>query len=362
MPIRSLTLWPTAACDLDCLYCYRGIRRGVMSEETALAAVELAAASGDPFHIQFAGGEPLLRPELIDLVCRHVAENGLPARVDVQTNATRIDPETVRLLRRHRIGVGVSVDGPPDVQESLRGRARQTFAGLDLLAEHSVPVRVTTVVTSANVLRLGETALMLAGYPNIRGLALDLLTPLGAASLRPDLTASESELVCGLRSLHSVVTRLTRMRCAPFVWRELETVRRSLRLASENAVPVRISSRPERGSPSSRPLASVGAYCHASLGESVAVAPDGTVYPCSQAVGDPKRAAGTIHDVDWPCLRSQFRATPLRGPCHRCPLDGRCPGDCPSRMESTRKPGSSESADLACVLHRTLAESERTRS
>lgn len=92
MTVRSLVPWPTGACDLDCRYCYRTLRRGMMSPAAALAALEVAAASGEPFHVQFAGGEPTLNQPVLTAICERIRQDRLPATVALQTNATRSPP------------------------------------------------------------------------------------------------------------------------------------------------------------------------------------------------------------------------------------------------------------------------------
>ena len=67
MTVRYLVLWPTAACDLACPYCYRRERRGGrMPTEVADASLDLLAegvrTTGQPAHVQLAGGEPTLVP------------------------------------------------------------------------------------------------------------------------------------------------------------------------------------------------------------------------------------------------------------------------------------------------------------
>ena len=102
-------------------------------------------------------------------------------------------------------------------------------------------------------------------------------------------------------------------------------------------------------------------YCHAAVGESLAVAPDGSVYPCSQAVGDVASRVGTIHDVDWDGLRRRFAhdVHTLRGPCHRCALADRCPGDCPSRVEANALADPEHRhTPLTCLIDDTLARLE----
>ena len=56
MTVRYLVLWPTAACDLACPYCYRRDRRGGrMPTEVADASLDLLAegvrTTGQPAHV-----------------------------------------------------------------------------------------------------------------------------------------------------------------------------------------------------------------------------------------------------------------------------------------------------------------------
>jgi uncharacterized protein len=309
-----------------------------MTRRTAGAALELAASAGLPCHVQLAGGEPTLVPELVEWVITEIRRRRLPATIGIQTNATHLTPSLVRLFLENRVDVGVSVDGPPPVQETLRGHAADTFRGLALLRDQGVPVTVTTVLTSLNTPYLGYLALSLAMFPNVLGLALDPLVERGSAASRPDLVASPETIAIGVGSLHHRLAGLNRMRSIPVNLRELDRVR----YARKQPVTV--------GDPG-------GDFCHACRGESLAVAPDGTCYPCSQAVGDPDLAVGDANDpagIDWSALRTAYQGVRLNGPCESCSLRGSCPGDCPSRLATAP---SGEPA--MCVIYRTLAELER---
>ena len=57
MSIKMLVLSLTGQCNFACRYCYAAEHdRSMMSPETALAAVKLAADGGERFVIQFSGG------------------------------------------------------------------------------------------------------------------------------------------------------------------------------------------------------------------------------------------------------------------------------------------------------------------
>lgn len=329
-PVRYLVLWLTTACNLHCAYCYRGDQPTLtMPLDVARSALELAAASGLPFHVQMAGGEPTLEPQLMEGIGRMVREAGWPATLAVQTNGTLIDRSLIECCRRYRISVGLSLDGPPAVQETIRGGARATFKGLELLARQAVPVRVTTVLSSANVDSLGELMLALAAFPNVRGVGLDPVVQKGRALQMKSGTPAESALRSGVSRMVAMHDRLRLLRHPSITWRERDAV--SLALAGKKSEAV---------------------FCHACRGESLAVHPDGSVTPCGQTAGDPARVVGTVEQVDWEKLGAMYRGVRLQGPCRGCPLEGRCPGDCPSRL-STNNGGQSP---VMCLIYRTLME------
>ncbi|MBD4634813.1 radical SAM protein, partial [Xanthomonas citri pv. citri] len=111
MTVRYLVLWPTAACDLTCPYCYRRDRRGGrMPVEVADTALDLVAedvrTTGRPAHVQLAGGEPTLVPSLIEHVAKRVVEiRWEKVTCGIQTNAARLDGDIIAMLKRHSVRV-----------------------------------------------------------------------------------------------------------------------------------------------------------------------------------------------------------------------------------------------------------------
>ncbi len=336
--LRYVVLWLTTACNLRCAYCYRGDPpASTMPLEVARSALKVAAQSGLPFHVQMAGGEPTLEPGLMEAIGRMVREAGWPATLAVQTNGTLIDRGLIDLCRRYDISVGLSLDGPPEVQERARGGAAATFRGLSLLARAGIPVRLTTVLSSLNVLELGRLALTAASFSNVKAIGLDPVVLKGRAAGRRDLFPSESHLRTGVSLLLVTVNELARMHRPRLRWREQDCVREAMR--------------------SDGPRAS---YCHACRGESLAVHPDGTVYPCGQTVGDPAMAAGTVDRMDRHGLRAMFETVRMEGDCGPCPLWGRCPGDCPSRLRYNG--AQSPATPIMCTVYRTILHvTERMR-
>lgn len=134
---RAFTLELTKGCNLRCGYCYYAQREAAydpktaMTEEVAEQSVEVLLKEGppgEPVHLHFFGGEPLLNFPLlrhtVDYAERRAAEAGREVTFEVTTNGTRFTEEMVAFLNRHRVHVGVSFDGPPDVQDASRPALR----------------------------------------------------------------------------------------------------------------------------------------------------------------------------------------------------------------------------------------------
>jgi len=327
-----VVLFVTTVCNLKCPYCYAGDlhEKQSMIWDVAEAALRLASRSGRPFHLQLTGGEPTLEPVLIERIVSWVRSRGLPATVALQTNGTHLNGWLVRFLDKQNIQLGVSIDGPPLVHERIRGGIERTLKGLALLSRVGVAFRTTTVVNQWNVSSLAQLALMLAGYPNCRGMALDLLVSkrrfVSGAEPKP---CDPGSLAGGIRNLMETLARLNRTRRIPILLREHQ------RLASTEQ------------------SARTPDYCYACRGESMAVLPDGSVYPCSQTAGDPELYSGRIDRLEADRLQSlrQYRLQELAGEdCGSCAVEACCPGECPSRLRYNDQ----NAVTLACVLYRTL--------
>ncbi len=321
--IRHLVLWLTTGCNLSCAYCYRGApeRSVVMPRPTAMAALDLANQGGRPFHVQMAGGEPCLEPSLIEAIAARVRSADMPATIAVQTNGTLITRPLAEMFRRWDITVGVSMDGPPAQHELLRGRYAETLRGLEHLERAGVRFGVTAVVCAENVSQMPSLAMLLSNYKYAHGLGLDLLVRRGRAARGEPAMAEANTLTKAMVELAQTVVWINRRRHSPLVLREMDRLRNGQR-----------------------------AFCHAAVGSSLAVHPDGSLYPCGQTMGDPDLALGTIDKPDFSRIRGLGRYELPAADCGGCPLEGHCPGECPSRL----KYNGPEGRELACALLRGL--------
>lgn len=91
----------------------------------------LGASSAPAVSVQFHGGEPLLASDEFFreavAFCREELGRKLGKKVDfyIQTNLTRVTVEREALLRELGIGISFSLDGPPEINEKMRGGTRR---------------------------------------------------------------------------------------------------------------------------------------------------------------------------------------------------------------------------------------------
>ena len=158
-----------AACNLRCSYCYYLEKQELydhssqlMSDETLERFVReyIEAQTTPEVLFIWHGGEPLLRPiafyrRALELQLRY--SNG--RRVDncIQTNATLIDEQWCKFFKTNNFLVGVSIDGPEQMHDSLRithdgrGSFRDVMRGLRLLAKYGVEWNAMATVNAVNV-------------------------------------------------------------------------------------------------------------------------------------------------------------------------------------------------------------------
>ncbi len=153
-----------------------------MSRETFSATVERirrhAILSGqEDVHIAFHGGEPtMVGAERFAWMCSTArGQLGDLARVrfSVQTNGTRLNRAWTSALSEHDVAVGISLDGPREVNDlnrvdhNGRGSHDAVIRGAALLREAGIPLGILSVVqpgadplrTHHHFLELGSTSI-----------------------------------------------------------------------------------------------------------------------------------------------------------------------------------------------------------
>ncbi|MBN2312081.1 MAG: 12,18-didecarboxysiroheme deacetylase [Candidatus Hydrogenedentes bacterium] len=120
---KPIVVWNcTRSCNLRCVHCYSQSQcqqyEGELTTDEGLRLLDSLAEFGAPV-VLFSGGEPLMRPDLFELV-RHAREAGL--RAVISTNGTLIKPDVAARLKELDLSyVGVSLDGTEATNDRFRG-------------------------------------------------------------------------------------------------------------------------------------------------------------------------------------------------------------------------------------------------
>lgn len=126
-----LILVPTLRCNLACSYCQvsraaLGARHYDWNDETLEHILDLVSSlNGPSVKIEFQGGEPTLRPDLIARVIAAVP-SGVDAQFVICTNLQTVDAAVLELFDRDDVMISTSLDGPLDLQARQRSDADQT--------------------------------------------------------------------------------------------------------------------------------------------------------------------------------------------------------------------------------------------
>ena len=187
----TLVMKGTRLCNLRCAYCHDWESGADQTMSFEVLAHSIAAAMQDDTHnaVTFVwhGGETTLLP--MDFYRRAMAlqsrfrRPGQRVQNHLQTNATRLTTEWAEFLGRNDFRVGVSLDGPSEVQDNYRPDAagRPTFdrvlAGMRLLEQQQVSYGVLMVVDDTTIARGADSLFDFIVELGLKHLGLLAVTP-----------------------------------------------------------------------------------------------------------------------------------------------------------------------------------------
>jgi uncharacterized protein len=201
--IQSLLIKPASAvCNLDCTYCfyldrdadpYRALPARRMTDETLERLVETYLFYSYPTSVfAFQGGEPTLAglpffTKLVELQKRH-GRDGQVVSNALQTNGMLLDKTWCELFRGYEWLLGVSLDGPEEVNDRYRvgkrggGTWKRVMESVELLQKNQVQFNILCVLSQANVDRPKEL------YRFYRALGIEHIQFIPLAEFAPDGT------------------------------------------------------------------------------------------------------------------------------------------------------------------------------
>lgn len=168
MPDFSTLIKPASSlCNLRCRYCFYAdettLREtpcyGIMTEETYKKIIDRAYEFTKSGRVCFAfqGGEPTVAGLDFFRGFTEYADRTKPAGVtlnySIQTNGMLIDNDWCELLHKYNFLVGLSIDGPENINDFCRvdgagkGSYDRAMASAKLLKKHKVDFNILTVLT-----------------------------------------------------------------------------------------------------------------------------------------------------------------------------------------------------------------------
>jgi radical SAM protein with 4Fe4S-binding SPASM domain len=194
----------TERCNLRCRHCYQGVRRvqEMMWDEVKReidGATEMFQAwesehgiSVSP-SIHFTGGEPFLYEGLWDVV-NHARTKGYG--VAVMSNGCLITSDDAERASTLKISdIQISLEGPPDLHDSIRGRGSFAAAakGVETLARFGNRVSANVTLSRLNVDQIEET-IEVAKTMGFYGIGFSRIVPCGKGKALRDRLLTPQEL------------------------------------------------------------------------------------------------------------------------------------------------------------------------
>jgi MoaA/NifB/PqqE/SkfB family radical SAM enzyme len=138
----------TNRCNKSCLYCdTRNIVVKELETGQALAIITELSEAGTK-HIQFTGGEPLLREDM-GMLLDYCSERGI--LTSINSNGSIVGQRIKDLSNLNLLGL--SLDGPEQVHDYIRGKGSygEVIAAIALAKERGISTRIHTVLSRLNL-------------------------------------------------------------------------------------------------------------------------------------------------------------------------------------------------------------------
>ena len=334
-----IMLIPTLGCPSKCRYCWSSEEGSpVMSIDTVKEVVAwLRNFRDDRVTFTFHGGEPLLAGadfyrKALPLLSEGL--KGLKPEFAMQTNLWRMTPEIAEILAGYHVPLGSSIDGPEEITDSQRGEGyfEKTMRGYEIAKAHGLLVRFICTFTNKSVKHREE----IFDFFKANGFVLKLHPAL--PSLRSE---NPKEWALEPAEYGDLLVYL--------LDKSLENIG-TMEVMNINDLCRCVFTR--RGS--------VCTFVNC-MGNTFAVGPDGSIYPCYRFVGMPEWVMG--HVRDRPTMEDLMQSEPGRRmnafsdyvdtSCRDCSHTKYCRGGCPYNAIAPSG-GTIEGVDPHCVAYKRI--------
>jgi AdoMet-dependent heme synthase len=179
----------TEQCNLRCAHCYQAgtrknelpfsvIRRVTREVKEVVEAWEDAYDLSLSLSYNITGGEPFLRADLFEVLNEIRIVRG---EIYLLTNGTLVTPEKAKMLEAHGVhGVQVSIEGPEEVHDRIRGRGNfgKALRGVEHLLQAGIVVTLNATLSRINGEHLADFV-NLASKLGVQRLGFSRLVPAG---------------------------------------------------------------------------------------------------------------------------------------------------------------------------------------
>ncbi|MEW5988782.1 MAG: radical SAM protein [Chloroflexota bacterium] len=197
-----LVLWEaTRCCDLVCVHCrvapviHRHPLELHTQEAKALFRQLLRFEVNEPPRLVITGGDPIFRPDLVELVAY---ANHLGLHISVATSGTpSLTADYVTRLKEAglnslELGLDGSTAASHDAFRGAAGSFQWTMEGLEAAQAADIPIQINTLVARQNLADLPRLY-ELAQVVGASRWALFFLVPIGWSQVLDEITAEQSE-------------------------------------------------------------------------------------------------------------------------------------------------------------------------
>lgn len=281
-----IILKATRLCNLRCTYCnaWRDGPGQIMEFSVLARLIHDILQSPNVKNIDFVwhGGEVTILPidylEKALWLQQHFCNPRTRIANSIQTNATRLTDEWIAFLKAYGFGVGVSIDGPPEIHDKRRvnvagnGTWKDVKRGIDLLQENEIPFGALAVIDECALEYGADSYLRYLVNVGIRQVALlNALPPNSEQSRGQAAYLPFDRFTTFLRELFSAWWHNWKER---IVIRELQSLVEAV----------------TRGSTA---LCVFNDNC---MGQYLTIDPNGDVSACDKYVDDPNYMFGNLHE------------------------------------------------------------------
>lgn len=341
MRLRHLMLVSSLACPARCSYCF-GPRGNGLAMPLGTLEVTLCWARGlragkpdNNFEVVFHGGEPLTAGAAffcLALPRLRQASAGCHLRLSVQSNLWLLTEELCDLFAEYSVSVGTSLDGPEEITDVQRGQGyfRRTMAGIERARRRGLSVGCICTFTRQSA----PHASKIFDFFVCEGLDFTVHAAVPVVADSHPVQPLQGLASFSLSAKEQCEARSEDWSLSPQVYGELLVSLLDTYLSNLNRV--RISTLDFLCRSVS---AGTGGICIFGdcLGDYLAIAPDGGIYPCQRFAGQPAFCLGHVQDQPtpdqlahspvWQLFRQ--REERVAEECGDCPYFAHCKGGCP---------------------------------